>query len=292
MNTRDLEYFTKLCELKNFSVVADYFKVSQPTVSTALKRLETVYGIELIHRDQSHNTLTVTGAGEQLNVHAQIILQELDQTASDIAALQQETIKLGLPPIIGNYYFPSVVNRLLRHNLVQHLKTVEAGSSALLDRLRAGEVDMALLGSVGKLTAPDLEVTELASTPFTIIASPKRQLGQDGKVAFAELAEEPFVALTEGYVHSQVFQQLTQKSNIKPRVVFRTSDVELSKKMVKQDVGIGLLVGVAVTPDDGLQTLQLTDTDQPHFSIAVVNRKNQVLSPLQRQLTEILAGKE
>ncbi len=290
MNTRDLEYFTKLCELKNFSVVADFFGVSQPTISFALKRLETTYGVELIHRNQSHNTLTVTEAGTLLNEHAQTILRELQHAASELTALQQETVTLGLPPIIGNYYFPSVVTKLMKSGLMQHIHTIEAGSSALLTRLRTGELDMALLGSVGPLNEPDLAVTELATTPFTLIASKYTPIGTNGKVAFADLANEPFITLTEGFVHTQVFDHLTQESGIQPQIVFRTGDVGLIKKMVAQGVGVALLVGIAVSDDDNLQTLTLTDTDQPRFSIAVVHRKGQVLPPLLRKIQGILSG--
>ncbi|KRM56490.1 LysR family transcriptional regulator [Lacticaseibacillus sharpeae] len=289
MNTRDLEYFTQLCKLKNFSLVANYFQVSQPTVSLALKRLETMYGIELIHRDKSHNTITVTDAGRQLEAHAQNILRELDQTQSEITALQQEIITLGLPPIIGNYFFPSTVDRLLEHGLVQHLRTVEAGSGELLAQLRNGELEMALLGSVGPLDEPDLDVTQLAQPEFTIIASKQRELGHGGQVAFSELAHESFVSLTVGFMHSEAFRRLTAANHVHPRIVFRTSDVGLIKKMVHQNVGIALLVDLAVTPDDDLQTLHLSDPDQPQFCISIVHRKHQVLSPMQRNLKKLLA---
>jgi DNA-binding transcriptional LysR family regulator len=288
MQTKDLEYFTKLCELKNFSMVAQFFGVSQPTVSVALKRLETNFGITLINRDKRHNTLAVTDAGKQLAAHANNILRELDQTRSEIEALQAETIRLGLPPIIGNYFFPSTLNRLVKHNLVPHLKTIEAGSAELLSQLRSGDIEMALLGSVGPLVEPDLDVTELAQPTFTIVASPERQLGHDGTVKFAELAHESFVSLTVGFMHSEAFRRLTAANAIHPRVVFRTSDVELLKKMVHQNVGIGFLVDLAVTPADNLQMLHLSDPDQPQFCISVVHRKHQVLPPLQRQLKELL----
>lgn len=289
MNTRDLDYFAKLVEIKNFSAVAAAFHVSQPTVSLALKRLETQYGIKLVHRDQSHNTLTVTPAGKQLARHARVILGELDQAASELAAMQTETVRLGLPPIIGNYYLPTVVPRLVDENLMPHLQTVEAGSAELLHQLRSGELDMALLGSAGPLTASDLNVVELTSTPFSLIASPNRTLPMPRPLDFATLADVPFIALTAGFVHDQVFSTLRTAAAINPPIAFRTSDVQLLKQMVQQDVGVALLATLAVRPEDKLQVIPLDAPDQPQFTIAVVTRKQQLLSPIMRKLQQTLA---
>mgnify|MGYP004477676537 FL=1 len=288
MNTRDLEYFAKLVEIKNFSAVADHFGVSQPTVSLALKRLETAYGIELLHRDQSHNTLTVTPAGRQLIRHVRVILDELKQASSELAAQQIETVRLGLPPIIGNFYLPTVVPRLVEENLMTHLQTVEAGSAELLHQLRSGELDMALLGSAGPLDASDLRVHELSATPFAIITSPQHELSLP--LDIATLADTPFVALTEGFVHDQVFTALRTQAGINPPIAFRTSDFQLLKQMVAQDVGVALLATLAVRPEDKLRVIPLIAADQPRFSIAVVTRKQQLLSPIMRKLQQALEG--
>ncbi|WDF82511.1 LysR substrate-binding domain-containing protein [Lacticaseibacillus pabuli] len=292
MNTRDLDYFAKLVEIKNFSAVADYFHVTQPTVSLAVKRLETNYGIQLVVRDQSHNTLTVTPAGEQLAIHARVILSELQQASQELSAMQAPTITLGLPPMIGNYYFPQLIPRLMTENIMQHLATVEAGSSALLDRLRNGELDMALLGSAGRLNEPDLESDEIGSTPFCLIASKQRHLSSTGEVSFADLASVPFVTLTEGYVHDQVFNKVSAAAGFHPQIAFRTGDVSLLKKMVRQNVGVAMLAELAVQPDDDFQVFHLTDVDLPRFSIAVAYRKQQLLSPMMQQLkAELMKGK-
>ncbi|WP_155287665.1 LysR family transcriptional regulator [Lacticaseibacillus zhaodongensis] len=288
MNIRDLEYFNELVHLKNFSQVAAAFQVSQPTISMALKRLETDLGIELIERDHSHGTLKVTAAGQQLYRHTQIMLSELSTARSELTALQTQTITLGLPPIIANYYFPQLVPRLMAGHVMEHLQTVEAGSGELLKRLRAGELDMALLGSIGPLESSDLETIEISNSRFAIIASPERKLGTAGQIAFAELSTTPFVSLTTGFVHTQAIAQLQASSNAQLRTVFRTSDVGLLKKMVRQNVGVALLTTMAISPDDHLQVLQLSDADQPHFAIAVARRKQQLLSAPLRKLQHIL----
>lgn len=70
MNTKDLAYFDELISQKNFSKVAKTFGVSQPTVTTAIKRLESEFGAPLVIRDRVKNTLHVTASGAQLAEHA------------------------------------------------------------------------------------------------------------------------------------------------------------------------------------------------------------------------------
>ena len=103
MNTRDLEYFVALCDEKNFSQVAKKFGVTQPTITMALKRLESQFAIQLIDRDQSHGRLTITPAGEQLYVRANVVGKQLKLAQKELRALRHPQIRFGLPPIIGSF---------------------------------------------------------------------------------------------------------------------------------------------------------------------------------------------
>ena len=77
MNTKDIEYYVQIVKQKNFTKVANYFRVSQPTITYALQRLEKEFDTVLITRDRSHHELIVTPSGKQLFLHAQTILQEI-----------------------------------------------------------------------------------------------------------------------------------------------------------------------------------------------------------------------
>jgi len=154
MNTKDLDYFHQLILQKNFSKVANFFNVSQPTITTALKRLETDFNTKLMIRDRVHNELTPTASGEQLAEHAEIILRQLNIAHQEIHNLTQQQIVLGLPPIIENHYFPKIAAKLADNELLASIQTVEGGSIALREAVRNGRVDMALLGSVEPLPSP------------------------------------------------------------------------------------------------------------------------------------------
>ncbi|MBF0758805.1 LysR family transcriptional regulator, partial [Ligilactobacillus murinus] len=148
MNIRDFEYFHQLVKEKNFSKVAQNFSVSQPTVTLAIKRLEEEFETTFFIRDRSHKELLVTPSGYQFDAHLKVILNELTIAQKEALRAKQEKLLFGLPPIIGNYFFPNIVSKLIATGLIEQLETKEAGSQALLKLLLAGSLDFCLLGSL------------------------------------------------------------------------------------------------------------------------------------------------
>ncbi|EOH84418.1 hypothetical protein UAS_02257 [Enterococcus asini ATCC 700915] len=67
MNIKDLEYYQRLVYEKSFSKVADFYQVSQPTITYAIKRLETELNVTLLERDRSHKNISLTPAGQQFS---------------------------------------------------------------------------------------------------------------------------------------------------------------------------------------------------------------------------------
>lgn len=288
MNTRDLEYFVALVDEKNFSQVATRFAVTQPTITMALKRLESAFAIQLIDRDQSHGQLTVTPAGQQLYTRAMVIINQLHLAEVELGDMRQAKIRFGLPPINGAFYFPTLAPRLMQAHLMDRIETVEAGSENLLTALRSGHLDIALLGADGPLNAPDLDVRPVTNVPFTIVMPKNHPLAQQPVLDFAQLVDQPFVTLSEGFVHTKALAWFIALAGIHPSIVYRTANVTLLKQMIHEGVGISFLAQLAVTKQDDLRCIPLQAVDQPQFCISVVTRRGQVFSPQMQQLLNIL----
>ncbi|WP_461214935.1 LysR family transcriptional regulator [Lacticaseibacillus sp. GG6-2] len=288
MNTRDLEYFVALVEQKNFSQVATHFGVTQPTITIALKRLEKHFAIQLIDRDQSHGHLAVTPAGQQLYDRARAINTQLHLAEKELQAARQPKIRFGLPPINGSFYFPTLAPKLVAAGLMPRLETIEAGSQSLLQSLRAGDLDIALLGSDGPLIAPELNVQPLTDSPFTIVVPKSHPLANQSTLTFDQVATAPFVSLSAGFVHAQAFAWFSRSTGVTPQIVYRTTNVTLLKQLIQTGVGIALLTAMAVLPQDGLVALPLRATGQPRFCISVVTRRGQRQTPAMTQLLQII----
>ena len=289
MNIKELYYYHDLVRTKNFSQVAADFNISQPTVTMAIKRLEESFGTTFFMRDRSHHQLTVTSTGLQFDQHVQRIIEELEIAQKELARAKQERISFGLPPIIGSWYFPRFTPALLQAGLLNQLEVVDHGSASLLQLLAKGELDLALLGSLQPFQQPSLRARVIDKAPIRIIVAKDHPLAafKDG-VSFAQAAQYPFITLDDEYVHAQAFRQAARLARVRPKIVFKTSDVQILKALVANHSGISFLTDLALDGNDGLAALPLTDGSQPEFVISLAARANRLLTPNAQRLWSIL----
>lgn len=289
MNIKELYYYHDLVRTKNFSQVAADFNISQPTVTMAIKRLEESFGTTFFMRDRSHHQLTVTSTGLQFDQHVQRIIEELEIAQKELARAKQERISFGLPPIIGSWYFPRFTPALLQVGLLNQLEVVDHGSASLLQLLAKGELDLALLGSLQPFQQPSLRARVIDKAPIRIIVAKDHPLAafKDG-VSFAQAAQYPFITLDDEYVHAQAFRQAARLARVRPKIVFKTSDVQILKALVANNSGISFLTDLALDDNDGLAALPLTDGSQPEFIISLAARANRLLTPNAQRLWSIL----
>lgn len=289
MNIKELYYYHDLVRTKKFSQVAADFNISQPTVTMAIKRLEESFGTTFFMRDRSHHQLTVTSTGLQFDQHVQRIIEELEIAQKELARAKQERISFGLPPIIGSWYFPRFTPALLQAGLLNQLEVVDHGSASLLQLLAKGELDLALLGSLQPFQQPSLRARVIDKAPIRIIVAKDHPLAafKDG-VSFAQAAQYPFITLDDEYVHAQAFRQAARLARVRPKIVFKTSDVQILKALVANHSGISFLTDLALDGNDGLATLPLTDGSQPEFIISLAARANRLLTPNAQRLWSIL----
>lgn len=289
MNIKELYYYHDLVRTKNFSQVASDFNISQPTVTMAIKRLEESFGTTFFMRDRSHHQLTVTNTGLQFDQHVQRIIEELEIAKKELTRAKQERISFGLPPIIGSWYFPRFTPALLQAGLLNQLEVVDHGSASLLQLLAKGELDLALLGSLQPFQQPSLRARVIDKAPIRIIVAKDHPLAafKDG-VSFAQAAQYPFITLDDEYVHAQAFRQAARLARVRPKIVFKTSDVQILKALVANHSEISFLTDLALDGNDGLAALPLTDGSQPEFIISLAARANRLLTPNAQRLWSIL----
>lgn len=287
MQIKELQYFHQLTINQNFSTVAAHFSVSQPTISMAIKRLENELGTKLIHHDYRNHQLIINQTGQQLDQHVQTILNELTVAKREIRRAKQEQILFGLPPIIGNYYFPKIAPRLMKAQLLSAFKTVEAGSEQLLKMLLNGELDLALLGTLSPVSDPHITTMPLGQAPIRLIAS--SQYTSNSKLSIADLKRQPWVMTTADFIHHQVLAELGQFGHFRPHVIYRTPDIHVLKAMVQEQVGISLLTTMAINPDDHLQLLKVPEWSAPTFYLSLAKRTNQQLTPNQAAVWKLFA---
>lgn len=288
MNTRDIEYYVQIVKQKNFTKVAKYFQVSQPTITYALKRLEKELDAVLITRDRSHHELVITPAGKQLFIHAQSILQEIKMAKAEITQLQKKKLRFGMPPIIGNEYFPKLSSYFIKSQLMDQIEITDGGSRDLYGMIHQGRIDLAILGSTQPIIDQKLEIELLLDKRFMIVVAPTHPFADRQTISFSDLTAEQFVLLNEHYVHPAAFKKLAKQAHIEPKVVYQSNDLAILKSMIRENIGIGFLTEIAIHPEDHLVSIPLSDQLQPHFLISLAKPTQQIPTPLQENVVEVI----
>lgn len=289
MNIRDLEYFNALAEMLSFTQVAHKFTVSQPTVSYAVKRLEEHYGCDLIVREASHRSISLTTEGEILKAHAQYILDEFVTLDRAIDHAKNNRTHIGLPPIIRSKVFSKLLDEKEIIRFISKFHLVSGGSNELLSKLLSGKIDFSLLGSVNPLVHPNLQVKLLHQQEFFIFVSKENPLAGKKEISFEEAAEYPFILLEKGYTHMRAFQNLSEKSKKKPEVPFYFSDVQTIGQLVSSNIGITLMTEFPVFQEmEGLVKIPLVPEDKEIFYIQYAYLKSSMLNQEVQKLIRIL----
>ncbi|CAI2697983.1 Hydrogen peroxide-inducible genes activator [Apilactobacillus kunkeei] len=287
MNTRDLEYFISLTELKVFSKVAEEFKVSQPTITFALQRLEKEMDAKLIIRHRTHGELIVTDSGKQLLNHARAIIRHFDVAKRNIANLKAKKVSIGLPPIIETRYFPTIAQHLKERKLLNSIITYEYGSETTKSALKNGELDLALLGSNNPLEDPDIETEEIERIPFCAYVSKDHPLANEGKIHFSDLAKEDFVLFKQGFTQNESFNQLAKRNSFHPNVIFRSNETNNIMSLISNNVGVGFFNSLVQVPD-GVVKLEFLDEDMPMFVTNLVYLKSHYFNDFQKEVLDVI----
>lgn len=288
MNTRDLQYFVALVKYKNYTQVAKLFNVSQPTITQSIQRLEREFNAQLIRKDKVHRDEMVTRSGRMLFENAQLINKKIELAHQEINRANQRQIRFGLPPIIGKMYISKIVQQT-SDKLLQRLKIVSAGSHELLGQLQDGKIDIAILGSNKLINQPGIYADLITTRPFNIIVSTQHPLAKRRTVSFKELGNEHFVNYDQQYVHNAAFQAYCTYAGIKPQTAaYRVPDISWVKELVRQNLGISLMVKDAIQNEPGIMSIAISDPLPEQFTISLAIREGYVLSPEEERFVDEL----
>ena len=267
MNLKDLQYFYDLCQLQSYTEVAKQHKVSQPSISYAIKRLEEYFNCKLIHHDPSHRSFKLTPQGQILLKHTELILPEVISTRKEINRSLAQYSTVGFPPIIIQYLF-AALNEKDKFDFLKKIRPIRGGSVELLNLLLKGDLNASLLGLIEPLNYPSIETHELFHKELYVVLSKNHPFATAPSLSFEELVNQSFILLDEHFVHLKAFETLNQKYQNKAEIFFKTDDIAILKELLKKGIGLSLLADIALSDeDDDLIKIPLIPKDKITFTV-------------------------
>jgi LysR family hydrogen peroxide-inducible transcriptional activator len=248
MNLRDLEYLVAVAEHQHFGRAAKACFVSQPTLSTQIKKLETELGVPLVERN-SRNVI-LTAAGERIVERARVLLREAD-TIHDIARRAKDpeagTLRVGLFPTLGPYLLPHVIPAVHERFPQLELLLVEEKTDVVLQRLRGGGLDVGVLAL--PVDRDQLHCEPLFEEDFLLAVPADHPFASTpGPAPTSVIAGARLLLLDEGHCLREQALSVCDLAGASERRDFRATSLETLRQMVAAGVGITLLPELAVQP--------------------------------------------
>lgn len=281
MNLRDLRYLVALAEHRHFGRAAEASFVSQPTLSTQIRKLEEELGVALFER--APRNIMLTPVGREIVERARKVLADIDQMA-DIARRSQDpeagTVRLGMFPTLGPYLLPHVLPSLRQRFPRLELLLVEDKTDALLQRLGEGRLDAAVLAL--PLADEQLHAEPLFDEPFVLATPAGHRLAERTALAIDDLDEERLLLLEEGHCLREQALDVCRLAGAGERD-FRATSLETLRQMVAAGVGSTLLPVLSVQPpvpaSPDLRLVRFSGTP-PFRRVAMVWRRSSAIEGL------------
>ncbi|MEN9472554.1 MAG: hypothetical protein RLZZ495_643 [Pseudomonadota bacterium] len=259
MTLTELKYIVAVARERHFGKAAEACHVSQPTLSVAIKKLEEELNVKLFER--SAGEVGVTLLGEEIVQQAKMVLEQA-AAIKDIAKRGKDplmgTLKLGVIYTIAPYLLPDLVRQVLHQMPQMSLVLQETFTVNLLEMLRTGEIDCAILAE----PFPDagLAVAPLYDEPFVAVVPAGHRLADQKVVSSQELKKETLLLLGKGHCFRDhvlaVCPEFARFSSGTEGMQksFEGSSLETMKHMVAAGMGITLVprLGVPIESQDAM----------------------------------------
>ncbi len=299
MTLTELKYIVAVAREKHFGRAAESCHVSQPTLSVAIKKLEEELEVKLFER--SANEVSVTALGEKIIRQAQSVLEQA-AAIKEMARCGQDPVAgpltLGVIYTIAPYLLPELVRQSIERTPQMPLILQENFTIKLLEMLRTGEIDCAVLAEPFPDTG--LAVAPLYDEPFFAALPNKHPLATQDSISAEQLKNETMLLLGAGHCFRdhvlQVCPEFARYGNHSNssanssgnshsdgiRKAFEGSSLETIKHMVAAGMGVTLVPRLAVPREALLHDTRRRQSDENHICYLPIREKNHSPPPLRR----------
>ena len=288
MTIQQLEYILAVDQFRHFARAAEYCRVTQPTLSAMIQKLEDELGVKLF--DRSVQPVCPTTIGEKVITQARIILAQASQVKEIIDEEKQSlagTFRLGVLPTIAPYLLPRFFPQLMEKYPELDVRVTEMKTQDIRSALHAGEIDAAIIAS--KLEDVSLTEETLFYEQFYGYISRKEPLFKHDMIRTSDVTGERLWLLDEGHCFRDQLMRFCQMEAVKvSQMAYHLGSMETFMRMVESGKGITFIPGLAVAQltEEQHQLVRPFAIPRPTRQIVLVTSKDFVRHSLLRVLKE------
>lgn len=232
MTIIQMRYFQTTCLNNNISKAASFYHVSQPAISNAIHELESEFGVRLFKRN--NNRLIITEEGKFLLKNVNNILSKIDEleVLMKDKGEKQKSITVGVPPIIGTFIFPKLVNGFLKHYPDVQFSITETGSLKVLNLVETNQVDLGIITYDAEMEKK-FQYIGLVDTEFVFAVNKNHPFAKKRSIKFTELDKQQVILYAIGSYQNSFITKKIDEAGINPIVFLHSSQLATILEFLK-----------------------------------------------------------
>ena len=275
MELRQLEYFRMTAKLRNLTRAAAELEVSQPNITVAIQKLESLLGLRLFDRSQKQVLLTAEGEIFLRRVEPALdILHDALRELEDYKNLSKGNIRIGIPPMIGAYLFPRICSDFQKIYPHLTISLYEEGSMAIRENLEAGELDFGII-ILSDIPAA-LNTFPMCTSELVACVPEDSPLASRPSFRLKDFDNENLIVMKHGSFIRRMLSDRFASMGISPNVVLESNQIEIIKHLVANGIGLACLLDCVTK---GNQDFRVLSFNRPmHFDVGLAWKKDRYIS--------------
>ena len=246
MTLQQLEYILAVNQFRHFAKAAEYCRVTQPTLSAMIQKLEEELDTRIF--DRSQQPVCPTPVGIHIIEQAQNILVQANRIKNIIEEEKHSltgTFKLGILPTVAPYLLPRFFPQLMKKYPDLDIRVVEMKTNDIKKALQTGEIDAGIVASLAGME--ELQQTPLFYEQFFAYVSREDALFNNEVIRTSDLNGEQLWLLAEGHCfRDQLVRFCQMKSARASQLAYHLGSMETFMRMVESGKGVTFIPELAV----------------------------------------------
>jgi len=286
---RQLRAFVAIAETGTFTAGAARVHVTQAAISMQIRQLESEIGARVFVRAPRH--VILTEAGEQLLRRARHILREHDAALDEIAELagaERGRLRIGsASAMVLTEQLPAILKDLRKQHPAAEISVVSGTSEVLVDQILAGEVDIAFVSL--PVDVRGIKTERLSEDQLVAIASPRHRLAKQKTISAYTLAGERLILGERGGNTRRLIDQFFAQAGVTIRVAMELSRQQAIRRMVEEDMGVGIvpLQSVKDDVDKGRLVRWWIEGAEINWELGIAQLSNGYDSPIMQKFVSL-----
>lgn len=267
MTLNQLYYFIEVSNQSSITKAAKRLNISQPSLTVAIKNLETELGISLFHRIRNH--IELTNHGHHFYEKLIPLLKNLDDLNREMISLgsNNNILKIGIPPMMGTLLFPEIYRSFSQRYPDVQLEIFESGSIKIMDYLLNDTLDLSFI--LEETTDnKNIATTSISTLSFHHFVPKDHPLASKDSVDIHDIKKEALILFNRDFVISKIVKDHFASIKVNPNIIMETTQINTIRRFIKENLATSILIEKTLADDSDIVAIPIKNINPITICIA------------------------